>query len=87
MRLYLNTISFEIKSPAKLPVSRRATTSIPTHVSSRGSEDSGTDRKSDVAVSEVKVASNLPRLLLAQFLLAADDMMVTIGMQEAKGHS
>ena len=61
-----------MKSPAKLRVSRRAATSILTLVRSCGSTDRVTDMKLDEmsVVVEVEEVSILPRLLLAQFLVA-----------------
>ena len=60
-----------MKSPAKLPVSRRASTSILTLVRSCGSTDRVTDMKLDVVsvVVQFEEVSKLPRLLLAQLLV------------------
>ena len=61
-----------MKSPAKLPVSRRASISILTLVRSCGSTDRVTDMKLDVVsvVVEVEEVSKLPRFLLAQLFVA-----------------
>ena len=60
-----------MKSPAKLPVSRRASTSILTLVHSCGSTDRETDMKLDVVsvMVEVEEVSILPRSFLAQLLV------------------
>ena len=60
-----------MKSPAKLPVSRRASTYILTLVRSCGSTDRVTDMKLDVVsvVFEVEEVRILPRFLLAQLLV------------------
>ena len=60
-----------MKSLAKLPVSRRAFTSILTLVRSCGSTDRETDMKLDVVsvVVEFEEVSILPRFLLAQLLV------------------
>ena len=61
-----------MKSPAKLPVSRRASTFILTLVRSCGSTNRVIDMKLDVVsvVVEVEKVSILPRSLLTQFLVA-----------------
>ena len=72
LRLYLTTTSSAMKPPAKLPVSRRASTSILTLVRSCGSTNRVTDMKLDVVsvVVEVEEVSILPRFLLTQLLVA-----------------